>query len=191
MLNKIDKRIDALQEECESEDAQEEGQESLVKTKENLKDQEKLKSKMKDIIKELETENKKSLNTTDDDCTTMKSIHGSHACYNVQNVVDAKHGLIVNTDAINENNDKNQFANQIDQANEVLESKCKIASGDSGYANTTELEKIEYLEAFELYSQINTGLYAAWGLMVVILVVDIVKTKTITENEKKNKEHDE
>ncbi|MCK5178000.1 MAG: transposase, partial [Candidatus Omnitrophica bacterium] len=40
MLKKIDERIDALQEECESEDAQEENQESLVKAKENLKDQE-------------------------------------------------------------------------------------------------------------------------------------------------------
>ena len=143
MLKKIDERIDALQEECESEDAQEENQESLVKAKENLKDQEQLKSKMKNILKELETENKKSLNTTDDDCANMKSVHGSHACYNIQNVVDSKHGLIVNTDAINENNDKNQFANQIDQANEMLENKCKIASGDSGYANTAELEKID------------------------------------------------
>ena len=143
MLKRIDERIDALQEEYESADAQEEGQESLVKAKENLKDQEKLKSRMRNILKEIETENKKSLNTTDDDCSNMKSIHGSHACYNVQNVVDSKHGLIVNTDVTNENNDKNQFANQIDQANDVLENKCKIAGGDSGYANTTELEKID------------------------------------------------
>jgi len=143
MLKKIDKRIDALQKEWESVDAQEEGQESFVKAKENLKDQEKLKSKMKNILKELGTENKKSLNTTDNDCATMKSAHGSHASYNVQNVVDSKHGLIVNTDAVNENDDKNQFANQIDQANEILENKCKTACGDSGYANTTELEKID------------------------------------------------
>jgi len=142
-LKKVDEYIDALQEECESADSQEEGLESFVKVKENLKDQEKLKSKIKDILKEIESDNKKSLNTTDNDCANMKSTHGSHASYNVQNVVDSKHGLIVNTDVTNENNDKNQFANQIDQANEILGTKCEVACGDSGFANTTELEKID------------------------------------------------
>ena len=142
-LKRIDERIDKLLEECESVDTQEEGCGSFVKTKEELKDQKELRTKIKNIVKELERENKKAVNTTDGDCTTMKSIHGSHASYNVQNVVDAKHGLIINTDVVNENNDKNQFARQIDQANEVLENKCKIAGADSGYANTTELEKID------------------------------------------------
>lgn len=143
MLKKIDERIDTLQEECELTDNQEEGRESLVKTKENLKDQEKLKLKIKDILKDIESDNKKFLNTTDNDCANMKSTHGSHACYNVQNVVDFKHGLIVNTDVTNENNDKNQFSNQINQANEILKTKCKTACGDSGFANTSELEKID------------------------------------------------
>lgn len=146
MLVKIDEHIDALLEDCDLIDSQEEEQESFIKAKENLKDQNELKLKMKNILKELDTKDKKSFNTTDSDCANMKSTHGSHACYNVQNVVDAKHGLIVNTDVTNENNDKNQFSNQIDQANRVLENKCKIAGADSGYANTTELEKIDKQE---------------------------------------------
>jgi transposase len=143
MLNKIDQKIDALIEEGENIDEQEEQQQSLVKVRDDLKDQEKLKTKIKDILKELEMNDKKFLNTTDSDCANMRSTQGSHASYNVQNVVDEKHGLIVNTDVVNESNDINQFAVQIEQANEVLGRKCQVSCGDSGYANTTELEKID------------------------------------------------
>ena len=146
MLKKIDKRIDTLQEEYEAVDAHEEGLESLVKVKEDLKDQNKLQKKIKTILKELETEDKKALNTTDDECANMKSTHGIHACYNIQNTVDCKHGLIVNTDVVNESNDSKQFSNQINQSNEVLKKKCEIAVADCGYANTTELEKIDKQE---------------------------------------------
>jgi len=40
--------------------------------------------------------------------------------YNVQSVVDDRHGLIVHAEAVNESNDVHQFRVQIDQANEVL-----------------------------------------------------------------------
>jgi hypothetical protein len=108
-----------------------------------LKDQKILKSKVKAILKELEEEKQKSLNTTDPECTRINSLQGSHAGYNLQSTVDEKEGLILSIDVVSENNDLNQFASQINQANQILGKKCKTAVADSGYATTEELEKID------------------------------------------------
>ena len=145
-LKKIDKRIDAILSECDEIDEREEGQPSLVEMEEELKDKKKLKSKVEKILKELEEEGKKSKNTTDSECTRINSTQGSHAGYNGQAVVDEKHGLIVNSDVVSENNDVSQFANQIEQANKTLGKKCETACADSGYADTDELEKIDKQE---------------------------------------------
>ncbi|KKK49646.1 hypothetical protein LCGC14_3132980, partial [marine sediment metagenome] len=73
----------------------------------------------------------------------MHSVHGSHSAYNVQSVVDEKHGLIVNSDVVGENNDIHQFAEQVEQANETLDKKCQTACADAGYCGIDELEKID------------------------------------------------
>ena len=73
----------------------------------------------------------------------MRSIQGKHASYNVQSTVDDKNGLIVHAEAVNDASDDNQFAKQIEQANEVLEQPCEVACADAGYADTEELEKID------------------------------------------------
>ncbi len=73
----------------------------------------------------------------------MRSVQGSHSAYNVQSVVDEKHGLIVNSDVVSENNDIHQFADQVEQANETLDKKCQTACADAGYASVDELEKID------------------------------------------------
>ena len=145
-LKTIDKRIETILAECEAQDEKEQAQSSLVQLQEELRDKEILKSKVKQIMKELKEEKAKSINTIDPECTRFNSSQGSHAGYNVQTVVDEKHGLIVNTDVVRENNDLNQFANQIEQANETLGKKCDSACADSGYANTSELEKIDKQE---------------------------------------------
>lgn len=142
-LEHIDGNIKNILKECQREDKEENEQGSYVKLQGELKDKEKMKQKVKEIMEELSKKNLKSINTIDSGCTRINSIHGSHAGYNTQIVVDKKHGLIVNSDVVSENNDVNQFANQINQANEVLEKECKIACADSGYASTTELEKID------------------------------------------------
>lgn len=142
-LKQIDQRIESILSECDAVDKREEGQSSLVKMEDELKDQKKLKSKVKEIIKELEQGKKKYINSTDSDCTKFKSRQGSHAGFNAQIVVDEKHGLIVNSDVVSEGNDLNQFSEQINQANEILNKKCNVACADAGYANTDDLKKID------------------------------------------------
>jgi len=142
-LKKIDKRIKEILAECDAVDRAEEDQASLVKMEEELHDQNELKSKVKNILAELEAEDKKSTNTTDPDARAMRSVQGKHVSFNVQSTVDEQNGLIVNTDVVNENNDIHQFAEQIDQANEVLGKKCETACADAGYSCVDELEKID------------------------------------------------
>lgn len=114
----------------------------MVKMKEELKNSEQLKSKVVNILKEFKAEGKKSTNTTDPECTRFSSKQGYRACYNAQSVVDEKHGLIVNIDVVNENNDLHQFSGQIKQAHETLEKKCQTACADSGYSDIDELDKV-------------------------------------------------
>jgi len=142
-LKKIDKRIKGILSECESVDEKEKGQPSLIKMKEEFKTQEALRSKVREILGELKTEEKKSTNTTDPECTKTHGRQGSHAGYNMQSVVDEKHGLIVSNDVVNENNDLHQLAEQVEQAHETLEKKCQTACADSGYSNIDELDKVD------------------------------------------------
>jgi hypothetical protein len=115
----------------------------MVHMKKDLSDNETLIAKVLDILNELKAEDKKSTNTTDPDCKVMHSVQGSHSAYNVQSAVDEKHGLIVNSDVVNENNDIHQFAEQVEQANETLKKKCQAACADAGYSSVDELEKID------------------------------------------------
>lgn len=142
-LKNIDKRIKQILSECESVDRSEKDQGSLVELCDQLKGQAELKTKIKEILMTIKKEGCRSTNTTDPDCTKVRSKQGSHAGYNAQMVVDEKYGLIVSGDVVNENNDLHQFANQVEQANETLEKKCKTACADAGYASVDELEKID------------------------------------------------
>jgi transposase len=141
-LKKIDKRIAEILEECENTDQREAACGSFVKVQDELADQEALRRKVKSILGDIEQEQRPSVNTTDHDCTKTHSRQGNHAGYNGQIVVDEKHGLIVSCDVVSENNDKRQFADQINLANEVLGKKCKTACSDAGYSNVEEVEKV-------------------------------------------------
>lgn len=146
-LKNVDSRIEEILKECDEADLREKDMPSLVKMNKELSDSNVLKTKVQDILKELKDENnnqlKKQHNTTDPECATMNSPKGTYAGYNAQVVVDEKNALIVSVDAVSDNNDLNQFASQIDKANQVLSNPCKTACADSGYSSTEELIKID------------------------------------------------
>jgi len=142
-LKKIDKRIAEILEECENADQRELACGSFVKVGDELADQKSLRAKVQNLLADIEREQRPSVNTTDHDCTKTHSRQGDHAGYNGQSVVDEKHGLIVSCDVVNENSDMHQFADQINQANEVLGKQCRTACADAGYSDIDELEKID------------------------------------------------
>lgn len=149
-LKDIDIRIEKLLEECDRIDEEEKEDGSLVKMEEELIDQKKLRERIKGILAEFETKGelnkdgaKRTVNRTDPDSALMRSIHGSHASYNAQTVVDDKNGLIVHADAVSETKDINQLSEQVRQAEEVMEKSCEVVCADAGYSNTKELEKLD------------------------------------------------
>lgn len=138
-LKHIDERISDILTQCDAIDEAEQG--SLVAMDEELKDQKTLESKIKGILQELKEE--ESFNTTDPECTRIKKGKNFYAGFNFQSTVDKKKGLILSVDVVSENNDLNQFASQINQANHTLGKKCEVAVADCGYASTNQLEKID------------------------------------------------
>jgi len=138
-LKHIDERISSILTQCDAVDEAEQG--SLVTMDEELKDQKTLKAKIKGILQEIKEEG--SFNTTDPECTSIKKGKNFYAGFNFQSTVDKKKGLILSTDVVSETNDLNQFACQINQANQTLDTKCQIAVADCGYASTNQLEKID------------------------------------------------
>src|SRR3989339_751269 len=122
---------------------EEENQASHVHMKEELTDAKAFKEKVEQILEKLKKDNKTQLNTVDPDCRAMSSIKGIHPAYNNQMVVDNKNGLIVSVDTINEVTDINQFATQIEKANEVLKEPCSTACADTGYSDIDEMEKVD------------------------------------------------
>ena len=142
-LEKIDRRIEEILSECERADAHESSDGSMVKMHEELTNQQALSEKVQEALKELESDRKTSVNTTDPDCVRIRGRQGSHAGYNLQTVVDEEHGLIVHADVVNENHDTNQLADQLEQAHATLERSCKTVCADAGYANYDELKKID------------------------------------------------
>jgi len=143
LLVNLDSRIEQLLFDCETTDQTEEGISSYVAMDKELAKSQNLQERIKEVLASFVEDDRKYTNQTDPDCRLIKSIQGKHASYNVQSVVDDKHGLIVQAEAVSEVNDRNQFARQIDQANALMEKPCKTACADAGYADTDELEKID------------------------------------------------
>ena len=142
-MSEMEERIEQLLEECEAVDQEEEGEGSWVAMDKGLAEESRLKDKIQEVLKSFSDTDGEQVNRTDPDCAIMHGVQGSHASYNVQSVVDDHHGLIVHAEAVNETSDVNQFARQIEQANEVLAEPCKVACADAGYADTEELQKVD------------------------------------------------
>ncbi len=150
-LKSLETRITSLLADCERLDDEESDQGSLVKMQKELSQAQTLQSKIKDALDEFQRYDHsatqgstlRTINSTDPQCALMRSVQGSHASYNVQSVVDEKHGLIVHTDAVNNATDVNQFSVQIEKAKSSLDKSPKVACADAGYADTQELTKIQ------------------------------------------------
>jgi transposase len=143
LLSGLDRRIEQLLVDCETADRKEEGLSSYVAMDKELAKSQNLKERIKETLASFESGDRKNINQTDPDCAMMHSVQGSHTSYNIQSVVDDEHGLIMHAEATSDTNDSLQFARQIDQANELLETPCKVACADAGYSDTTAMEKID------------------------------------------------
>jgi hypothetical protein len=142
LLEKIERRIAEILAACETTDRTEDGLNAPGRLPTALQGAQALKERIHGVLQELAGSAQTSINTTDRDCRRMKSRQGAMVGYNMQAVVDDRRGLIVHADVVSDQNDVQQFANQIEQANEVMGGACAVACGDAGYANTQELKRL-------------------------------------------------
>ncbi len=142
-IREAEGRIEKILRDGEREDAAEESKESLVRVSGDLAEAKALREKVQTIYKDLQGGDKKSFNTTDPDCRHVQGRQGTHAGYNVQSVVDDQNGLIVQSDVVEDVNDRHQLMNQTDQANTNLGKPCKTVCADAGYDHNEDWKKIE------------------------------------------------
>ena len=142
VLKKTDEQIEKILKECETVDASESQDGSLVNHPE-LKEPLALKAKVEQIAEALKKSGTPVFNTTDPDCRHMQGRQGTHAAYNVQLVVDDKNGLIVQSDAVSDVNDRHQLASQTAQASANLGKPCETICGDAGYDHNREWKQTQ------------------------------------------------
>jgi transposase len=140
-LKEAEKRIEAILRECETVDAAESENDSLVRVPGDLSEAKALREKVKEILKELGSQ--PVVNTTDPDCRHMQGRQGTHAGYNMQSVVDDQHGLIVQSDVVNDSNDRHQLAAQTRAADDTLGKPCETVCADAGYDHNAEWKTLE------------------------------------------------
>jgi transposase len=143
VLKETDERIEAILKETEAVDQEEAEDGSLVKVPEDLEEAQELKAKVQKIAEELKKSSKQVFNTTDPDCRHVQGRQGTHAGYNMQAVVDDKHGLIVQSDVVGDVNDRHQLENQTTQANAVLGKPCETVCADAGYDHNPAWKELE------------------------------------------------
>lgn len=141
-LEAAEKNIERILEEAEQIDKEEDSKESLVKLKEELRNHEKLQAKVKEIAKKLKETGKDKINATDSDSVNGKTRQGSHAIMNCEVSTDKKHGLIVNGEAVSQNNDLNQLSPQVEQCTKTLGKPPAHVVTDSGYFSLKDIEKV-------------------------------------------------
>ena len=119
-LEIAEKNIERIMEEAEQIDKEEDSAGTLVRLNKELQDQKGMRAKVQEIVNTLKETGKEKINTTDKDSVNGKTRQGSHAIMNCEVTTDEKYGLIVNSEAVSQDNDLNQLSPQVEQSTEIL-----------------------------------------------------------------------
>jgi len=142
LIEKADERIEGYLKELDQQDIVEESEaetaETLNKKIEELK---KVREEYTEIEKKLEESGQSQISLTDPDSRLMRSVQGTHVCYNVQMAVDSKHKLIAAMELTNEGNDMNQLSAVAGQAKENLGVEKIEVVTDMGYYESNQVKQ--------------------------------------------------
>lgn len=139
-MQEIDRRIEAILKECEIVDQSEQSRTSLVTMRSALQDQKQLKAQIGSVLAELQEQDKTAVNTTDPESARMRNGGQIETGYNLQAVVDERHGLIVHSEVLSQSNDGGLFSSQIQAAQETLGKVCQQACADAGFSSGEDLK---------------------------------------------------
>jgi transposase len=151
-IAELDKEIEAYGKALEANDAEEAKQRSNSPGDDSKGGGGDVGEKMKELmarreraqadLANLETGDQGQLSTTDPDARLLSKGDQTIAGYNVQNVVDDKHMLIVASEVVNRSDAGHLYA-MAKAAKEVLEAKSLRVLADAGYYNSEDLKACE------------------------------------------------
>lgn len=145
-LKYIDEKIDSYMNELDKNDQDEEDIRipSEEEIKKRIKDLENRKQKYETLQQKIEESGENEISTTDPEARLMSvSNNGIEVSYNVQNTVDNKHNLVVDTDIINNPSDQGQLSKMAKQAKDLFEKETITVLADKGYYSTNDLVECE------------------------------------------------
>lgn len=146
-LGRIDKKIDEYQAMLEENDRKEmeEPKPDEESVKEALKKLREKRDKVETALNEMEESGADGTNIVDRDAKLMKKSGSKDCdmCYNLQLVVDDKHGIIVESEVTDSCNDINELSGMCAKAAAILGTTEFKLPADSGYCNGAELKQCE------------------------------------------------
>jgi DNA-binding transcriptional MerR regulator len=151
-LSQLKEYIDLLDRNDSNDDFSSSGEKEKL-----LKEIEDLKQQVSDLNQEkewLESHNLKQYSPTDPECRMMKGREGKHLHYNVQATVDDKNGMLITTQATNDENDKHQLGPNVD-ALTSCQVTPEVLLADAGYHDTEAIQEIEKDGATTCYIPVN------------------------------------
>lgn len=139
----LDKKIGSYLEELKKNDKKEKGARAFSESElqEKIKKLREDKEILEGIEKELKETGKTQVCKTDSDARLLKKNSKTVVGYNVQNVVDAKHNLIVEHEVTKDPNDESQLSPMALKTQSFLGVKELDVVADRGYYNTTQIKE--------------------------------------------------
>src|SRR5213075_3085860 len=143
LIRKADERIEEYLRELDQGD-EEEGESkpaSVQELNKKIEELKKIREKYKETEEKLKKSGEKQISLTDPDAKLMKTMQGTHVCYNVQMAVDNKHKMIVAMELTNEGNDQHQLSAIAGEAKKELGVEEIEVVTDMGYYDCDQVKE--------------------------------------------------
>ncbi len=95
--------------------------------------------RLEEIEVQLQASPDKQVSLTDPDARSMKTMHGTKACYNVQTAVDAENKLIVTHEVTNKTSDRGLLSHMAKKAATAMDKENLTVLADRGYYKGPEI----------------------------------------------------
>jgi transposase len=141
LLRRLNESVDEVCDQIEEAEEKEEGKE--YRLPDNLVKKEQLRDFVQRGLEELKKAGESHLSLTDKDARMMITGEGIKFAYNAQSVVDAKAGIIVGAEVVQEESDNFELVEMLDRVKENVGKVAKETVADAGYFSGEELKKAE------------------------------------------------
>ncbi|MGB8657121.1 MAG: transposase [Candidatus Zixiibacteriota bacterium] len=141
LLRRVNESVEEVCDQIEEAEVKEEGKE--YKLPDDLSQKRQLREFIREGLRELEEEGVSHLSLTDKDARMMITGEGIKFAYNAQAVVDAKTGVIVGAEVVQEESDNFELVEMLDRVKENVGKVAKETVADGGYFSGEELKKAE------------------------------------------------